>query len=89
VHDCRNLAGGVLTLMRTLNYRGSGAKCIFESEETHMRKLALLLAVVLAATSPSLAFAAKKHHHHKMTTTEPADPNADTSHLIHDLFMGK
>jgi len=55
-----------------------------------MRKLALLLAIALAATSPSLAFAAKKHHHHhKTTAAEPADPNADTTHLIHDLFLGK
>jgi hypothetical protein len=56
----------------------------------NMSKLALLLAIALAATSPSLAFAAKKHHHHHKTmTAEPADPNADTTHLIHDLFLGK
>jgi hypothetical protein len=53
------------------------------------RKLALLLALLLAAATPSLASAAKHHHHHKIMTAEPADPNADTSHLIHDFFLGK
>jgi hypothetical protein len=54
-----------------------------------MRKLALLLALLFAAATPSLAFAAKHHHHHKIMMAEPADPNADTSHLIHDFFLGK
>lgn len=54
-----------------------------------MRKLALLLALLFAAATPSLAFAAKHHHHHKIMTAEPVDPNADTSHLIHDFFLGK
>lgn len=54
-----------------------------------MRKLALLLAFLLAAAAPSVAFAAKHHHHHKPVAAEPADPNADTNHLIHDLFLGK
>ena len=54
-----------------------------------MRKLALLLALLFAAATPSLAFAAKHHHHHKIMMAEPADPNADTSHLIYDFFLGK
>jgi len=54
-----------------------------------MRKLALLLALLFAAATPSLAFAGKHHHHHKIMMAEPADPNVDTSHLIHDFFLGK
>jgi hypothetical protein len=54
-----------------------------------MRKLALLFAFLLAAATPSVAFAAKHHHHHKPVAAEPADPNADTTHLIHDFFLGK
>jgi len=50
-----------------------------------MRKLALLLAILFAAASPSLAFAAKKHHHQKTMTVE-TDPNADTTHLFRDMF---
>ncbi len=49
-----------------------------------MRKLALLLAILFAAASPSVAFAAKKHHHKAMTVE--TDPNADTSHLFRDMF---
>jgi hypothetical protein len=55
-----------------------------------MRKVALLLAVVVAAASPSLAFAGKaKGHHQKMVAAQPADPNANTGHLFHDLVWGK
>jgi hypothetical protein len=50
-----------------------------------MRKLVLLLAILFAATSPSLAFAAKKHHHQKAMAVE-TDPNADTTHLFRDMF---
>jgi hypothetical protein len=52
---------------------------------SHMRKLALLLTILFAAASPSLAFAAKKHHHQKAMTVE-TDPNADTTHLFRDMF---
>jgi hypothetical protein len=53
-----------------------------------MRKFALLLALLFAAATPSLAFAAKKHHHHEDVAAQPTDPNADTSHLVHDFFVG-
>jgi hypothetical protein len=55
-----------------------------------MRKVALLLAIVVAAASPSLALAGKaKGHHQKTVAAQPADPNANTGHLFHDLVWGK
>jgi len=89
---CARLArrvGAVLTVISRLKYRGIGATILFDLRMSHMRKLAFLLAVVVAAATPSLAFAAKKHHHHHAVAAEPADPNADTNHLIHDFFVGK
>jgi hypothetical protein len=54
-----------------------------------MRNLAVLLALLFATATPSLAFAAKHHHHHRMMSAEPTDPNADTTHLIRDFFGAK
>ncbi len=54
-----------------------------------MRKVALLLAIVVAAASPSLAFAGKAKRHHQTVAAQPADPNANTGHLFHDMIWGK
>ncbi len=60
-----------------------------------MRKVALLVAVAFAASTPSLAFAAKKaahhHRHHvaaaKVDDQSPEYLNRDSIKAFHDIFI--
>ncbi len=58
-----------------------------------MRKVALLVAVAFAASTPSLAFAAKKAHHHHRHHVAAADDqspeylNRDSIKAFHDFFI--
>jgi hypothetical protein len=53
----------------------------------HMKKLALLLAVAVAATAPSAAFAAKKKAAAKPAAAAPADPNAAGKKFVREMWM--
>src|SRR4051812_30364050 len=77
---------------------GVGATCLDRLGSNQMRKSALLLAIVFAATAPTLAAAKSSKHvkHHARAAKAapvaaaptPADPNSAFSRALNDMFVG-